>query len=182
MNVNIQDTLKHFHADSGGGVPKAEDKDKSQARKLHASKSHKVMSKACTNDDQVKMELRSANPVNACYRESGQNKTLCTANSSCKQNLCEETTSEKKNFVSQSRYNLIIVSNFYLLIQHLCVCACSTMCYTLKHWDTEMTKHGFGEEPNVGSLGKGVWTGQSWPIHLGSGMSYARFSVLTHTV
>ncbi|KAG5200515.1 hypothetical protein JEQ12_005049 [Ovis aries] len=103
VNVNIQDTLKHFHADSGGGVPKAEDKDKSQARKLHASKSHKVMSKACTNDDQVKMELRSANPVNACYRESGQNKTLCTANSSCKQNLCEETTSEKKNFVSQSR-------------------------------------------------------------------------------
>ena len=63
MNINIQDTLKHFHADSSGGVPKAEDKDKSQARKLHASKSHKVTSKACTNDDQVKMELRSANPV-----------------------------------------------------------------------------------------------------------------------
>ncbi|XP_044787948.1 telomere repeats-binding bouquet formation protein 1 isoform X7 [Bubalus kerabau] len=103
VNINIQDTLKHLHADSSGGVPKAEDKDKSQARKLHGSKSHKVMSKACTNDDQVKMVLRSANPVNACYRESGKNKTLCTANSSCKQNLCEETTSEKKNFVSQSR-------------------------------------------------------------------------------
>ncbi|KAF4010765.1 hypothetical protein G4228_002481 [Cervus hanglu yarkandensis] len=103
MNINIQDTLKHLHADSSGDVPKAEDKDKSQARKLHGSKSHKVMSKACTNDDQVKMVLRSANPVNACYRESGQNKTLCTANSSCKQNLCEETTSEKKNFVSHSR-------------------------------------------------------------------------------
>ena len=131
MNLNIQDTLKHLHADSSGGVPKAEDKDKSQARKLHGSKSHKVMSKACTNDDQVKMVLRSANPVNACYRESGKNKTLCTANSSCKQNLCEETTSEKKNFVSQSRYNLIIVSNFYLLIQHLCVCVHVVQCAIL---------------------------------------------------
>ena len=89
------------------------------------------MSKACTNDDQVKMVLRSANPVNACYRESGKNKTLCTANSSCKQNLCEETTSEKKNFVSQSRYNLIIVSNFYLLIQHLCVCVHVVQCAIL---------------------------------------------------
>ena len=56
------------------------------------------------------------------------------------------------------------------------------MCYTLKHWDTEMIKHGFGEEPNVGSFGKGVWMGQSWPIHLGSGMSCARFSVLTYKV
>ena len=64
----------------------------------------------------------------------------------------------------------------------MCVCACSTMCYTLKHWDTEMIKRGFGEEPNVGSFGKGVWMGQSWPVHLGSGTSYARFSVLTYKV
>ena len=122
MNINIQNTLKHLHADSSGGGPKAEDKDKSQSRKLQSYKSHEVMSKACTNDDQMKTLLKSANPVNACYRESGQNKTLCKANSSCNQKLREETTFEKKNFVSQSRYSLIIVSNFYLFIQHLCVC------------------------------------------------------------
>lgn len=83
-------------------------------------------------------------------------------------------------FLSQG---IIIVSNFYLLIQHLCVCVPVVQCAILfKHWDTEMIKHGFGEEPNVGSFGKGVWMGQSWPIHLGSGMSCARFSVLTYKV
>ncbi|XP_047648590.1 telomere repeats-binding bouquet formation protein 1 isoform X2 [Phacochoerus africanus] len=102
MNINIQNTLKHLHADRSGGGPKAEDKDKSQSRKLQGYKCHEVMSKACTNDDQMKTLLKSANPVNACYRESGQNKTLCKAISSCNQNSHEGPTSEKKNFVSQS--------------------------------------------------------------------------------
>uniref|UniRef100_A0A8D0PYD5 Telomere repeats-binding bouquet formation protein 1 n=1 Tax=Sus scrofa TaxID=9823 RepID=A0A8D0PYD5_PIG len=109
MNINIQNTLKDLHADRSGGGPKAEDKDKSQSRKLQGYKCHEVMSKACTNDDQMKTLLKSANPVNACYRESGQNKTLCKAISSCNQNSHEGPTSEKKNFVSQSRYSLIIV-------------------------------------------------------------------------
>uniref|UniRef100_A0A8D1BV09 Telomere repeats-binding bouquet formation protein 1 n=1 Tax=Sus scrofa TaxID=9823 RepID=A0A8D1BV09_PIG len=112
MNINIQNTLKDLHADRSGGGPKAEDKDKSQSRKLQGYKCHEVMSKACTNDDQMKTLLKSANPVNACYRESGQNKTLCKAISSCNQNSHEGPTSEKKNFVSQSRYSLIIVPNF----------------------------------------------------------------------
>ncbi|XP_032342351.1 telomere repeats-binding bouquet formation protein 1 isoform X3 [Camelus ferus] len=102
MNINIQNTFKHLHADSSGGVPKAEDKDKSQSRRLQSHKSHEAMSKACTNDDQMKTLLKSANPVNSCYRESGQNKTVCKTNSSSNQNVCEETTFEKKNFVSQS--------------------------------------------------------------------------------
>ncbi|XP_014710084.1 telomere repeats-binding bouquet formation protein 1 isoform X2 [Equus asinus] len=101
MNINIQNTLKYLHAESIGGGPKA-DKDKSQSRKLKSYKSHGVMSQACTNDDQMKTLLKSTNPVNACYRESGKNKTLCKANSSCSQNLHEETTFENKNFVSQS--------------------------------------------------------------------------------
>ncbi|XP_004431744.1 PREDICTED: telomere repeats-binding bouquet formation protein 1 [Ceratotherium simum simum] len=102
VNINIQNTLKHLHADSIGGGPKAEDKDKSQSRRLQSYKSPGVMSQTCTNDDQMKTLLKNANPVNACYRESGQNKTLCKANSSCSQNLHEEITFEKKNFVSQS--------------------------------------------------------------------------------
>ena len=64
----------------------------------------------------------------------------------------------------------------------MCVCACSTVCYTPKHWDIEMIKQGFGKEPNIGSFGKRVWMGQSWPVRLGSGMSYSRFSVLTYKV
>lgn len=123
MNINIQNTLKYLHAESIGGGPKA-DKDKSQSRKFKSYKSHGVMSQACTNDDQMKTLLKSTNPVNACYRESGKNKTLCKANSSCSQNLHEETTFEKKNFVSQSRYGLI------------------TVCHTVKHLDIEMIKHG----------------------------------------
>lgn len=103
MNINIQNTLKHLHTNSIGGGPKAEDKDTSQSRKLQSYKSHGVMSKACTKDDQMKTLLRSANPVNACYRESGQSKTLYKANPSCNQNL-QEGTSEKKDSVSQSRY------------------------------------------------------------------------------
>jgi hypothetical protein len=70
------------------------------------------MPKACANDDQVKTLLKSANPVNACYREHGQNKTLCKINSSCNQNLHEKTTFDKKSFVSQSRYSLIVVIFF----------------------------------------------------------------------
>ncbi|XP_036202538.1 telomere repeats-binding bouquet formation protein 1 isoform X1 [Myotis myotis] len=101
MNINIQNTLKHLHTNSIGGGPKAEDKDTSQSRKLQSYKSHGFMSKACTKDDQMKTLLKSANPVNACYRESGQSKTLYKANPSCNQNL-QEGTFEKKDSVSQS--------------------------------------------------------------------------------
>ena len=125
MNINIQNTLKDLHADRSGGGPKAEDKDKSQSRKLQGYKCHEVMSKACTNDDQMKTLLKSANPVNACYRESGQNKTLCKAISSCNQNSHEGPTSEKKNFVSQSRYSLIIVPNF---TYSACIFLCAVQC------------------------------------------------------
>ncbi|XP_032710188.1 telomere repeats-binding bouquet formation protein 1 isoform X7 [Lontra canadensis] len=102
MNINIQNTLKHLHADSIGRSPTAEDKDKSKSRKLQSYQSHGVLSTACTNDHQMKNLLKSANPVTACYRESGQNKTLCKANSNYNQNLHEGTTFEKKNSVSQS--------------------------------------------------------------------------------
>lgn len=112
MNINIQNTMKYFHADSISGGPKAEDKDESQSKKLQSCKSYGLMSKACTNNDQMKTLLKSANPVNACYRESGQNETLYKANSSRNQNLHEETTFEKKELVSQSRYCLIIVYFF----------------------------------------------------------------------
>ncbi|KAF3817767.1 hypothetical protein GH733_013054 [Mirounga leonina] len=79
MNINIQNTLKHLHADSIGRGPTAEDKDKRQSRKLQSYQSHGVLSSACTNDHQMKTLLKSANPVNACYRESGQNPfTLCS--------------------------------------------------------------------------------------------------------
>ncbi|XP_019509168.1 PREDICTED: telomere repeats-binding bouquet formation protein 1 [Hipposideros armiger] len=101
MNINIQNTLKHLHADSIGEGPKAED-DKSQSRNLQSYKSHGFMSNACANDDQMKTLLKSANPVNACYRKSGQNETLCKASASCNQNLHEETTFGGKKIVSQS--------------------------------------------------------------------------------
>lgn len=101
MNINTQNTLKHLHMDSIG--PKAEDKDTSQSRKLQSYKSHGFMSKACTKVDQMKTLLKSANPVNACYRESRQSKTLYKANPSCNQNLQEETF-EKQDSASQSRY------------------------------------------------------------------------------
>ncbi|XP_023618910.1 telomere repeats-binding bouquet formation protein 1 isoform X3 [Myotis lucifugus] len=101
VNINIQNTLKHLHTNSIGGGPKAEDKDTSQSRKLQSYKSHGFMSKTCTKDDQMKTLLKSANPVNACYRESGQSKTLYKANPSCNQNL-QEGTFEKKDSVSQS--------------------------------------------------------------------------------
>lgn len=128
MNINIQNTLKHLHADSIGRGPTAEDKDKSKSRKLQSYQSHGVLSTACTNDHQMKTLLKSANPVTACYRESGQNKNLCKANSSYNQNLHEGATFEKKNSVSQSRYSLIIVSNFYVFIQ---VFFCAVLCATL---------------------------------------------------
>ncbi|XP_053762500.1 telomere repeats-binding bouquet formation protein 1 [Panthera pardus] len=101
MNINIQNTLKHLHGDSIGRGPEAEDKDKSQSRKLPSCKSHGILTTACTNDHQMKTLLKSTNPVDACYRESGQNKTLYKANSSYSQNLQERTNFEK-NSVSQS--------------------------------------------------------------------------------
>ncbi|XP_042825947.1 telomere repeats-binding bouquet formation protein 1 isoform X5 [Panthera tigris] len=101
MNINIQNTLKHLHGDSIGRGPEAEDKDKSQSRKLPSCKSHGILTTACTNDHQMKTLLKSTNPVDACYRESGQNKTLYKANSSYSQNLHERTNFEK-NSVSQS--------------------------------------------------------------------------------
>ncbi|MBZ3891008.1 Telomere repeats-binding bouquet formation protein 1 [Sciurus carolinensis] len=101
MNINIQNTLKHLHADSIGGT-QAEDINKSQSRQLQSYKSCGVMSKPFANDDQMKTVLKNTNPVNACYRESWQNKTLCKANSSCSQNLHEEMTFDKRNSISQS--------------------------------------------------------------------------------
>ncbi|XP_033074590.1 telomere repeats-binding bouquet formation protein 1 isoform X3 [Trachypithecus francoisi] len=100
MNMNIQNTWKHLHADHIGRATKA-DEDKSHSRQLQSYKSHSAMSKACTNDDQMKTLLKSANPVHTCCRESEQNKSLYKAKSSCNQNLREETTF-KKNFISQS--------------------------------------------------------------------------------
>ncbi|CAK7318909.1 Telomere repeats-binding bouquet formation protein 1 [Vulpes lagopus] len=97
VNIDIQNTLKHLHADSLGRGPTAEDKDKSQSRKLQSYKSH-----GCADDHQMKTLLKSANPVDACYRESVQNKTLCKANSNYNQNLNGQTTFEEKNSVSQS--------------------------------------------------------------------------------
>ncbi|XP_008572349.1 PREDICTED: telomere repeats-binding bouquet formation protein 1 isoform X2 [Galeopterus variegatus] len=102
VNINTQNKLKHLHADSIGGGTKSEDKDKSQSTQLQSYESCGVMCKACANDDLMKNLSKSANPVDECYRESGQNKTLHKANSICKQNLHEEMTFEKKNFVSQS--------------------------------------------------------------------------------
>ncbi|XP_017715718.1 PREDICTED: telomere repeats-binding bouquet formation protein 1 [Rhinopithecus bieti] len=101
MNMNIQNTWKHLHADHIGRATKAEDEDKSHSRQFQSYKSHGAMSKACTNDDQMKTPLKSANPVHTCCRESEQNKSLYKAKSSCNQNLREETTF-KKNFISQS--------------------------------------------------------------------------------
>ncbi|XP_036897475.1 telomere repeats-binding bouquet formation protein 1 [Sturnira hondurensis] len=101
MNISTQHTVKHFHTDGIGGDAKAEDMDKSQSRKLQSYASRGFISKECTSDDQVKTLLKRANPVNACYRERGQNKTLCKANSSCNQDLHKETF-EKNDFISQS--------------------------------------------------------------------------------
>ncbi|XP_066204809.1 telomere repeats-binding bouquet formation protein 1 [Saccopteryx leptura] len=101
VKINIQNALKHPHTDSIGGSSHAEDKDESQSRKLQSYKSHGLMPKSCTNEDQIKTLFKSANPINACYRESGQNKTLCKNSSNCNQNLHEETF-EQKDFVSQS--------------------------------------------------------------------------------
>ncbi|XP_011787533.1 PREDICTED: telomere repeats-binding bouquet formation protein 1 [Colobus angolensis palliatus] len=101
MNMSIQNTWKHLHADHIGRATKAEDEDKSHSRQFQSYKSHGVMSKECTNDDQMKTPLKSANPVHTCYRQSEQNKSLYKAKSSCNQNLREETTF-KKNFISQS--------------------------------------------------------------------------------
>ncbi|XP_035138599.1 telomere repeats-binding bouquet formation protein 1 isoform X4 [Callithrix jacchus] len=100
MNVSIQNTWKNLHGDHIGRGTKAEDKDKSHFGQLQSYKSHGVMSKACTNDDQMKTTLKSANPVHACYRQSERNKTLYKAKSSCNQNLHEETF--ENNFASQS--------------------------------------------------------------------------------
>ncbi|KAF6079650.1 telomere repeat binding bouquet formation protein 1 [Phyllostomus discolor] len=103
MNISTQNTLKHLHTDGTGGDPKAEDMNENQPRKLRSYASRGFTSKACasTSDDQMKTLVTSANPVNACYRESGQNKTLCRANSSCNQDSHKETFG-KKDFVSQS--------------------------------------------------------------------------------
>ncbi|XP_013371568.1 PREDICTED: telomere repeats-binding bouquet formation protein 1 isoform X1 [Chinchilla lanigera] len=101
MKINIPDTLKHLHADNVGGTTE-EDKVKSQPKQLQPYKSYGVISTACASDDQAKTLLNNANPVNACCTDSGQNETVHKATSSCNQNLHEETTFNKKDFVSQS--------------------------------------------------------------------------------
>ncbi|ELW56773.1 Cytoplasmic dynein 1 light intermediate chain 2 [Tupaia chinensis] len=107
VKINTQNTLKQFHTDSIGGSTQAESKDKSQSRQLQGFKPHEAMSKACASDDQMKTLLKSANPVNACFRERGQNKTLYKGNSSCNQNFHEKAPFAKKNFDSQSRSSIL---------------------------------------------------------------------------
>ncbi|KAG8521733.1 Telomere repeats-binding bouquet formation protein 1 [Galemys pyrenaicus] len=102
MNINILDTLKHLHADSIGGGPKTEDKDTNKSRKPQSCGSRGVISTAGIDENRMKNLLKTANPVNACYRESGKKKTLDKTNSDCNQNLHEETITEKRNFLSHS--------------------------------------------------------------------------------
>ncbi|XP_004584205.2 telomere repeats-binding bouquet formation protein 1 [Ochotona princeps] len=100
VNINIANTLKQLHVDSTGERNKAENKKKRQSRQRQSHVPRGIMSKASENDDQVKTALKNANPVNACYRESGQNQTLHNTSSSCDQKLPEGTTFEKKNVIS----------------------------------------------------------------------------------
>ncbi|XP_054552861.1 telomere repeats-binding bouquet formation protein 1 isoform X2 [Talpa occidentalis] len=116
VNINILDTLKYLQADGIGGGPKAEDKDKSQSGKLQSCQSRGVMPTACEDDDRMKTLLKTANPVNACYRESGKKKTLHETNSNSNQNLHEEITIEKRDFLSHSsdpvfKHPTLIVKN-----------------------------------------------------------------------
>ncbi|XP_040838513.1 telomere repeats-binding bouquet formation protein 1-like [Ochotona curzoniae] len=100
MNTNIENTLKQLHVDSIGERNKAEDKNKRQSRQRQSHVPRGIMSKAHENDDQMKIASKNANPVNACYRESGQNQTLRKTSLSCNQKLPEGTTFEKKNLIS----------------------------------------------------------------------------------
>ncbi|XP_004690555.1 PREDICTED: telomere repeats-binding bouquet formation protein 1 [Condylura cristata] len=94
VSINTFDTLKQLQADGIGGDPKAEDKNKSQFG---------VTSTACGEDDQLKTLLKTANPVNACYRESERKKTLYKTNLNCNQNLLEETNTAERNCLSHPR-------------------------------------------------------------------------------
>ncbi|XP_029425842.1 telomere repeats-binding bouquet formation protein 1 isoform X2 [Nannospalax galili] len=96
VKTQSQNKLKQLCADSIGGT-KAECKDTDQARQ-----SCGVVSKACANDNQMKTLRKNTNPVNSCYRESGQNGTLNKTSSSCTQNLHGITTFDQKDSVSQS--------------------------------------------------------------------------------
>ncbi|XP_060041382.1 telomere repeats-binding bouquet formation protein 1 isoform X1 [Erinaceus europaeus] len=101
VNIDTQETLKHLCANSFCGGPKTEDKGKEQPKNLQNFKFRELMSKTCTSD-QMKILLKNANPVNACCRESEKNKVLYKTNSNCNLNLHEQTTLEKKKFVSSS--------------------------------------------------------------------------------
>ncbi|XP_049643373.1 telomere repeats-binding bouquet formation protein 1 [Suncus etruscus] len=89
MSRNTQNALKCLHENNIGGGPKTQD-----------CTSFEVESKACITEDQTKTWLKSTNPVNICYRENRQNKTLYKTSSNCNESLHEETTFEKKNFDS----------------------------------------------------------------------------------
>ncbi|XP_045149884.1 telomere repeats-binding bouquet formation protein 1 isoform X2 [Echinops telfairi] len=95
-------TQKRLHVDPVGRSAKADHKDKCPSSHTQSSKTPGAMSKACPNEDQMETLLKSANPVNACFRESRKKKTLGQANLSSSQNLCEETSFEKDNFAFPS--------------------------------------------------------------------------------
>lgn len=127
MNTNIENTLKQLHVDSIGERNKAEDKNKRQSRQRQSHVPRGIMSKAHENDDQMKIASKNANPVNACYRESGQNQTLRKTSLSCNQKLPEGTTFEKKNLISLPGYSLIILIIIYQACLH------SAVCYAVRH-------------------------------------------------
>nr|XP_042133162.1 telomere repeats-binding bouquet formation protein 1 isoform X3 [Peromyscus maniculatus bairdii] len=101
MKIKIQNTLKHLCADSIGGT-KAENKDTNQSRQHPSYKSSGIISKACANENQLKTLKKNTNPLNPCYRERGQSKSLHKATSSCTQILNEKMTFNQKDSVSQS--------------------------------------------------------------------------------
>ncbi|XP_076427723.1 telomere repeats-binding bouquet formation protein 1 isoform X5 [Peromyscus maniculatus bairdii] len=101
MKIKIQNTLKHLCADSIGGT-KAENKDTNQSRQHPTYKSSGIISKACANENQLKTLKKNTNPLNPCYRERGQSKSLHKATSSCTQILNEKMTFNQKDSVSQS--------------------------------------------------------------------------------
>ncbi|XP_052583695.1 telomere repeats-binding bouquet formation protein 1 isoform X1 [Peromyscus californicus insignis] len=101
MKIKIQNTLKHLCADSIGGT-KAENKDTNQSKQRPSYKSSGIISKACANENQMKTLKKNTNPLNPCYRERGQSKSLHKATSSCTQILNEKMTFNQKDSVSQS--------------------------------------------------------------------------------
>ncbi|XP_075392829.1 telomere repeats-binding bouquet formation protein 1 [Tenrec ecaudatus] len=109
-------TRKHLHVDHLGRSAKADCKAKCSSSHTQNSETPGATSKACPNEDQMETLLKSASPVNACYRESRKKKTLGQASLSSSQNLHEETPLEKDNFAFPSsdhalRRSTLIIQN-----------------------------------------------------------------------